>query len=193
MGWCREKAPLRRSKITQVQWPYPFTWDPRCSSSLDASPDALDGSNVPGRPAYQPDESVVDFEFIDILNFLQQYKASCPKLQMTCPWDGIPLPSIDAELESSLGLRTKIELSHELGARFIKYIRTSGGTAAKVPHWRGSKQIAGFTRFYDGNNVPMPSFRTWHDILHWGTVDSNSSSKAVYLDEDCTNWWVQLL
>jgi hypothetical protein len=101
---------------------------------LDASPNALADSNVPGRPADQPDESVVSFELINILDFLQQYKASCPKLRMTCPWDGIPLPFIDAELDLSLGLKTKIELSHELGARFIKYIRASRVTAAKVPH-----------------------------------------------------------
>jgi hypothetical protein len=88
---------------------------------LDAQPDTLSGADI---PVHQPDKSVVDLKLIDFSNFLRQYEASCPNLQMTCPWVGIPLPSIHIELDLSLGLSTKIEFSHELGTRFIEYIRS---------------------------------------------------------------------
>jgi hypothetical protein len=131
---------------------------------LDAPPDAHSRDEIPSRPADQPNESVVDFELRDLFAFLQQYEASCPNvqmgcpwdgvllllksllaffqqheisfsnMQMRCPWDGILLPSINFDLGSSSGLGSKVELSHELGARFLEYILGSRETAAEVPH-----------------------------------------------------------
>jgi len=88
---------------------------------------------IPGRPANQPDESVLGLNIAELLSFFQQHQASCPALQMICSWVGVPLPSIFIQLEPSLGWTATLELSKELSVALMKCIRASPA-AAKVSH-----------------------------------------------------------
>ena len=83
---------------------------------------------------HQPYESVVDLEIKDLLGFLHRHHANCPKLQMICPWFGIPLPSIEMELDSSLEWTAKLEFSIGLSDALMRYVRASRTAAAKVSH-----------------------------------------------------------
>jgi len=53
---------------------------------------------------------------------------------MICPLFGVPLPSIDMELDSSIGLSAKIEFSLRLTEALMKDILASRTAAAKVWH-----------------------------------------------------------
>lgn len=88
---------------------------------------------IPGRPANQPYESVLGLNITQLLSFFQQHQASCPPLQMICPWVGLPLPSIFIKLELSRGWTATLELSKELSVALMKYIRASPAEA-KVSH-----------------------------------------------------------
>jgi len=80
----------------------------------------------------QPPQSVLDLKIADLLNFLQQYQTSCPNLQMICPLSGVPLPSIDIKLESSVGLSAKIEFSLGLSKALMQYVLASRIAGPKV-------------------------------------------------------------
>jgi hypothetical protein len=91
-------------------------------------------AGIPGRPANQPHESILNLKFTELLSFFQQYQVNCPNLQMVCPWVGAPLPSIIILLELSLGWNAKLELSKELSSALMKYIRALRAAATKVSH-----------------------------------------------------------
>lgn len=78
--------------------------------------------------------AVLDLKFTDLLSFLQQYEASHPNLQMTCPYIGVPLPSIDIDLEPTLGLSVKVEFSLQSSKALLQYMLASRTAAAKVSH-----------------------------------------------------------
>lgn len=84
--------------------------------------------------ATPPCASVVDLKIRDLLSFLQQYQTSCPSLQMVCPLFGVPLPSIDIEMDPSAGLSAKIEFSLQLTQTFMKDILASRAAATEVSH-----------------------------------------------------------
>ena len=101
-----------------------------CGAEQDLS--QRDNATIPAPPVNQPLQSVLDLKITDLLQFLHQYEASCPNLQMTCPLFGIPLPSIDIELDSSLGLSVKIELSLRSSEALVKYMLVSRTASAEV-------------------------------------------------------------
>ena len=83
--------------------------------------------------------SILDLKFTDLLNFLQQYKASHLNLQMTCPYIGVLLPPIDINLELTFGLSVKVEFSLQLSEALLQYMLASRTAAAKVPDGRTTK------------------------------------------------------
>ena len=91
-----------------------------------------DNATIPASPVNRPPQSVLDLKITDLLSFLHQYESSCPKLQMTCPLFGIPLPSIDIELNSSLGLSAKIEFSLRSSEALVKHMLVSRTASAEV-------------------------------------------------------------
>ena len=112
-----------------------------CLSSITvylyiAEQDLLQGDHatVPAPLVDQPLQSVLGLKITHLLGFLQQYEASCPDLQMICPLFGVPFPSIDVELDSSLGLSAKIEFSLRSSKALMQYVLASRVAAAKVPH-----------------------------------------------------------
>jgi hypothetical protein len=82
----------------------------------------------------QPPQSILNLKITHLLGFLGQYQAICPNLQMICPWDGVPLPSIDIKLGTPAGLDAKIELSVQLSKALIQYMGGSRIAAAKISH-----------------------------------------------------------
>ena len=101
-----------------------------CRTEQDSS--QRDNATIPAPPVNQPLQSVLDLKITDLLSFLHQYEASCPNLQMTCPLYGIPLPSIDIELDSSLGLSAKIEFSLRSSEALVNYMLVSRTASAEV-------------------------------------------------------------
>lgn len=99
-----------------------------------AEQDLLQGDDTtsPPLPRDQPLQSVLDLKITDLLGFLHQYEASCPNLQMTCPLFGIPLPSIDIELDSSLKMSAKIEFSLPLSEALVRRMLVSRAASTKV-------------------------------------------------------------
>ena len=67
-----------------------------------------------------------------LLNFLGRYQANCPKLQMNCPLFGVPLPYIDIDLDSSVGLNAKIEFSLRLTEAFMRDMFASRAATTEV-------------------------------------------------------------
>ena len=83
--------------------------------------------------------SVLDLKFTDLLSFLQQYKASHLNLQITCPYIGMPLPSIDINLEPTLGLNVKVEFSLQLSEVLFQYMLALRTATAKILDKRTTK------------------------------------------------------
>jgi len=54
----------------------------------------------------------------DVFKFLLAHESSWPDVVVTCPWSGIPLPSIDVK---SAGLNGKLELSVEMAFALINF------------------------------------------------------------------------
>jgi len=98
-------------------------------SKIDGSPGAIRPS-----PAGQSSETVLNLKFTDLLGFLQQHGSSHASLQMTCPFSGVPLPSIYIDLESTLGLSGKLEFSIRLSEALVQYMRVSRSPAAEISH-----------------------------------------------------------
>lgn len=75
--------------------------------------------------AQEAEVTVLDFQLKCLLDFLSQKAAQNPVSKdhrMVCPWDGVPLPSVDIMLGLSPGSRATLQLSHELSMEFIKYM-----------------------------------------------------------------------
>ncbi|KAH7063260.1 hypothetical protein B0J12DRAFT_164270 [Macrophomina phaseolina] len=88
----------------------------------------LDASSTSENSASESGGTVLDFEFKDLLGFLQRKEAataSSEMLHMVCPWEGLPLPSIEIRLGSCAGFGAKVEFSHELSIEFIQYMLAS--------------------------------------------------------------------
>ena len=145
---------------------------------------------IPGRPANQPDESVLGLNITQLLSFFQQHQTSCPPLQMICPWVGLPLPSIFVKLEVSLGWTATLELSKELSVALMKYIRGSP-TTAKVSHWRGAIKHAALARLEDNDNVSGPLFRPCYYIIERTAGDS--ARATIFPDKDSADCRVYAL
>lgn len=76
-----------------------------------------------------PDQSVVDINLKDFLNFIQQHCANNPTLRMTCSWNGIPLPSINIIPGPHNQFGGRIELSIETAWALMQYAnRVEGGS-----------------------------------------------------------------
>ncbi|KAI9780729.1 MAG: hypothetical protein M1816_002682 [Peltula sp. TS41687] len=138
-------------------------------------------ATIPNRPTHQPDESILDLKLTDLLSFLQQYQTSCPSLQITCPWAGVPLPSVVMNLDSSLGLNAKLELSAPLTAELMKYIGASKIAATEVSHGRVSKKHARPTSPDNNHNKSSPLARTRHYVPGRNATDSPRTT--VFPDE----------
>ena len=78
-----------------------------------------------------PPQSVVDIGLKDLLNFLQQHETENPKLRMMCPWNGVPLPSIDITPGASRGFSGKIELSVQWTLALMQYVDSARGNVPK--------------------------------------------------------------
>jgi hypothetical protein len=74
----------------------------------------------------QPVNSVLQFNLTVLLDFLKEHQDGRAPLQITCPYQGVPLPYVDINLGSSLGIDGKLEFSYELSVAFIKYVNLRG-------------------------------------------------------------------
>ena len=72
-----------------------------------------------------PDQSVIDIDLKDLFDFLLQHSNSSPKLRMICPWNGIPLPSVDFKPGALSGFTGRIELSIEKAWALMHYVNRS--------------------------------------------------------------------
>ena len=81
----------------------------------------------------QPVKSVLQFNLTVLLDFLKEHQDEQAQLQITCPYQGVPLPYVDINLGPSLGIDGKLEFSYELSVAFIKYVNLRGndGEACK--------------------------------------------------------------
>jgi hypothetical protein len=78
---------------------------------------------------------VLHLTFPLLIQYLQQHEDGLCDLQMICPWRGVPLPSIELALGSSMNARIKIELSLESSEELIRFV--SSGTVTEVPERGG--------------------------------------------------------
>jgi hypothetical protein len=63
------------------------------------------------------------------LAFLHKLKTSHVTLRLVCPRLGVPLPSIQFDLEQTLGLQGKLEMSLRLSEALIQHIIASTHSA----------------------------------------------------------------
>lgn len=97
-----------------------------CQSRLIAfiakalSPDA----NITGtsNAEIHPSGQVLNLTLSSLLSFLQQYQANDVNLEMRCPYIGVPLPSIEIGLGSTLGLSGTLQFSLRLSELLIQYM-----------------------------------------------------------------------
>ena len=75
-------------------------------------------------------KSYLTIGFKDVLKFLQTYEGSWPDVVFTCPWSGIPLPSIEVK---SAGLNGKLELSVDMAFALINF-GSNLSNSPKVPN-----------------------------------------------------------
>jgi hypothetical protein len=81
---------------------------PTTSSSIDDNPILPDPTP----------QSFIAIGFKDVLTFLLEYEANWPDQVVSCPWNGVPLPSIDVK---SAGLNGRLELSLEMTLALINF------------------------------------------------------------------------
>ena len=82
--------------------------------------------NTGNMTATELDQTVQEFDLVELLGFLQQQTVASParkKLRMVCPWNGIPLPSVEIDLGA--GMVAKTEFSQGFIVNFIKYMLAS--------------------------------------------------------------------
>lgn len=73
----------------------------------------------------QTQTSTLPFEFTSLIGFLQQFEGTCPKLHLTCPWNGEPSPSIYIAFSPSFS--AKVEISLELCGEMLGYLKLRAG------------------------------------------------------------------
>lgn len=61
----------------------------------------------------------------DLFNFLLTYDGGCKSVEMACPFDGLPLPSITITFKSSKERDIKLEFSHRLCHEILKNVRVN--------------------------------------------------------------------
>ncbi|KAM5462976.1 hypothetical protein MferCBS49748_006203 [Microsporum ferrugineum] len=88
------------------------------TAPVNATPDESDSSFSNNQPSGQ----VLDLKLSDLLSFLQKCEVSNTDLKMRCPYIGIPLPHIELDLESTLGLSGKLQFSLQLSESLIQYM-----------------------------------------------------------------------
>ncbi|KAF1809593.1 hypothetical protein P152DRAFT_461276 [Eremomyces bilateralis CBS 781.70] len=75
------------------------------------------------------------FDLKKLLSLVQKHQECSPNFWLECPWDGVPLPSINLVLDPTLGLTAKLELSLRLSEALMKHLFASKGpTNSEVSH-----------------------------------------------------------
>ncbi|OBT53086.1 hypothetical protein VE04_07964 [Pseudogymnoascus sp. 24MN13] len=70
-------------------------------------------------------EKDLPFKFTGLISFLKQFEDTCPKLHLTCPWQGEPLPTI--YIIFSPDFSTTTEVSVEMCKNLLKYLKSRAG------------------------------------------------------------------
>ena len=68
----------------------------------------------------------------NLLGFLQRHETGDPKLKMICPWNGIPLPSIDIMPGTSNVFNGKFEFFIQWNVALMQYADNIGANTNKI-------------------------------------------------------------
>ncbi len=82
-------------------------------------PDVSQGAVLVEKPL----QVVLDLKLTDFLDFLRTHEATCPNIQMICPVLGVPLPSININLNTSIEYSANVQVSLRLSEALIQYVR----------------------------------------------------------------------
>ena len=77
---------------------------------------------------------VLHMKLSDLLNFFQQHDTTQIELQMKCNFLGMPLPYIDINEGSTLGLDGRLEFSLRLSEALLQYMLSSRTSATEITH-----------------------------------------------------------
>jgi len=79
--------------------------------------------------------SVLHFHFSQLLDFLQQHQGD-PDIRMICPYDGVPRPYSELNLDTDAGIAIKMEFSFLTSKALIQYLQSSESANTEASHRR---------------------------------------------------------